>query len=132
MTKKDARTISDEDIERVIEELRFVLKNAATTDAADRKLILELTMTIEDLTEKRLNQVRLWDPSYGDTLVESLTVRREAIQRGIDEDALRATGEPEVKKKKRRKKARDKESKSLLTVLRSFRKSLASMGNRKK
>lgn len=131
MTKKDARTISDEDIERVIEELRFVLKNAATTDAADRKLILELTMTIEDLTEKRLNQVRLWDPSYGDTLVESLTVRREAIQRGIDEDALRATGEQEVKKKRRRKKARDKESKSLLTVLRSFRKSLGSTGRKK-
>jgi hypothetical protein len=132
LTKKDARTISDEDIERVIEELRFVLKNAATTDAADRKLILELTMTIEDLTEKRLNQVRLWDPSYGDTLVESLTVRREAIQRGIDEDALMATEEPEVKKKKRRKKARDKESKSLLTVLRSFRKNLGPKSSRKK
>ena len=132
MTKKDARTISDEDIERVIEELRFVLKNAATTDAADRKLILELTMTIEDLTEKRLNQVRLWDPSYGDTLVESLTVRREAIQRGIDEDALMATEEPEAKKKKRRKKSRDKESKSLLTVLRSFRKNLGPKSSRKK
>jgi hypothetical protein len=61
-------SLSDEDIEKAIEELRYVLKNAAEKDSVDRQFIMDLTKTLEELTELRINKAKPWDPRLGGVL----------------------------------------------------------------
>jgi hypothetical protein len=57
--------LSDEDIRQAIGELRFVLRNAADRNHPDLHLILDLTKTLEDLTELRLSKVKATDQLGG-------------------------------------------------------------------
>ena len=77
--------ITDEDIEKIVEELRYVLKNAAVSDEADRKVILDLTKTIEDLTERKVDHMRDWDPEYREVGNPSLSAKKEALLRHLEE-----------------------------------------------
>jgi ribonuclease D len=119
MPKKPQNTMSEDDIEKVVEELRYVLKNAVSKDEMDSKIIMELTKTIEDLNVSRLDHRRQWDPSYGKVDTRDEEARREALMRGLEQ------AERRLPKKRRAGGAKEeKEGFSLSRILRSFIKRL--------
>lgn len=119
MPKKPQNTMSEDDLEKVVEELRYVLKNAASEDEMDSKIIMELTKTIEELNVSRLDHRRQWDPSYGRVDTRDEEARREALMRGLEQ------AERRLPKKRRTGGAKEeKEGFSLSRILRSFIKRL--------
>jgi tRNA C32,U32 (ribose-2'-O)-methylase TrmJ len=110
--------ISDEDIEGIVEELRYVLKTAAISDDADRRAILDLTKTIEELTERRIDKMRDWDPAYGKVAMTELSVRREALLRHLEEAKAKLPEKPQTRTKRRRR--TKKEDRSLRGILSSL------------
>ena len=111
-------SVTDEDIEKIVEELRYVLKSAAVSDDADRKVILDLTKTIEDLTERKIDKMRDWDPAYGEVDTASLSVKKEALLRHLEEVRAKLPEKPQSRKK--RKRHVEKEEKSLREILGSL------------
>jgi hypothetical protein len=119
MPKKPQNTMSEDDLENVVEELRYVLKNAVSKDEMDSKIIMELTKAIEDLNVSRLDRRRQWDPSYGKVDTRDEEARREALMRGLEQ------AERRLPKKRRAGGTKDeKEGFSLSRILRSFIKRL--------
>ncbi|WXG46867.1 MAG: hypothetical protein WED05_09455 [Candidatus Atabeyarchaeum deiterrae] len=126
--KKAVKTelpLTDDDIERVIDDLRYVLRNAASRDETDRQIIFDLTKTIEELNVNRLDKVKGWDPSYGKVDTRDPEARRKALMRGLEEAEVKAT------KKRRIKREEEKEEGfSLRRALRSLRERLGGTGSR--
>jgi hypothetical protein len=58
-------SLSDDDLKEAIDELRYVLRNAADKNPVDRQLIMGLTRALEGLTELRINRAKRSDPRLG-------------------------------------------------------------------
>ncbi|WXG44356.1 MAG: hypothetical protein WED04_10035 [Promethearchaeati archaeon SRVP18_Atabeyarchaeia-1] len=112
-------TMAEDDIESIIDELRSVLKSAADSDEADRKVILDLTKTIEDLTERKVDKMRDWDPAYGQASANSLTDKRQALLKHLQEVEEKLPKAPAAKKRRRRRQ-RERGGTSLRGIIRSL------------
>jgi Asp-tRNA(Asn)/Glu-tRNA(Gln) amidotransferase C subunit len=119
MPKKPQNTMSEDDLEKVVQELRYVLKNAASKDEIDSKIIMELTKTIEDVNVSRLDRRKQWDPSYGKVDTRDEDARREALMRGLEQAERRLPKKRRVGEEKG-----EREGFSLSRILRSFIKRL--------
>lgn len=105
--KKAVKTelpLTDDDIERVIDDLRYVLRNAASRDETDRQIIFDLTKTIEELNVNRLDKVKGWDPSYGkvDTRNPRLEERLSCGDSRRQKSKPRRKGESKERRKRKK------------------------------